>query len=322
MYEGWFKQKLRTSPTSFARIVKLVKDNWSLRHPPIHYNAAFSISDRVAVTLHYLSQSVAAHESAAIFGMGKSSVLRYIKQVMEILTHESVIRETVRLPRSSAEWDIIMDGFENICGFPNVCGCIDGTLIEILRPSDYEGWYCRKMYPAINMQAIVDHKKRIMSYSIRPGSFNDAMIFKFSIDGSRIKNWIPRQGHLIGDQGYKLSYYLLIPYPEDTRNPSERKYNYKLSATRMTVEQSFGILKNRFRILKEPLKQRDHSSISQIVESCIVLHNLLINYNDDTLIEDAGDVGDVSNEQEAAYNIGDRQGLLKRDMVKTYLSTV
>ena len=48
--------------------------------------------------------------------------------------------------------------FESMIGFPLTCGAIDESIIEIQRPCDFEGWYCRKGYPALNIQAVVDAK--------------------------------------------------------------------------------------------------------------------------------------------------------------------
>ena len=71
-------------------------------------------------------------------------------------------------------------GYENKSGFPNVYGAIDGSLIPVKRFADFMGWYCRKGFTAFNMQAMVDHKLRFRSYSIRSGSQNDKAVFNAS----------------------------------------------------------------------------------------------------------------------------------------------
>ncbi|KAE9023914.1 hypothetical protein PF011_g3750 [Phytophthora fragariae] len=74
----------------------------------------------------------------------------------------------------------VEQGFETIAGFSEVVGAIDGTLIKIPRPRDFEGWYCRKGFPAVNVQAIVDHKGAFRSLSIRAGSSNDQSLWNGS----------------------------------------------------------------------------------------------------------------------------------------------
>ncbi|ETL40179.1 hypothetical protein L916_08594 [Phytophthora nicotianae] len=59
-----------------------------------------------------------------------------------------------------------------------------------------------------------------------------------AIDGSLIR---------ISDAGYKIFRHLLTPFDEAAAAhcPKKKRYNYKLSQTRITVERAFGILKNR-----------------------------------------------------------------------------
>ncbi|KAJ1568687.1 putative nuclease harbi1 [Nowakowskiella sp. JEL0078] len=59
---------------------------------------------------------------------------------------------------NSKEWKYLSTNFENISRFPNACLAVDGTLIEIERPNDFEGWYCCKGYPAVNVQIVIIRK--------------------------------------------------------------------------------------------------------------------------------------------------------------------
>lgn len=47
---------------------------------------------------------------------------------------------------ANQQWDRIRTGFELRGGIPNAVGAIDGSLIEIERPNDFDGWYNRKGY--------------------------------------------------------------------------------------------------------------------------------------------------------------------------------
>jgi hypothetical protein len=61
-------------------------------------------------------------------------------------------RDAIHLPQTSQEWAEVATAFESQCGVPNVVGAIDGSLIRIKRFQDHEGWYCRKGFPAFNIQ--------------------------------------------------------------------------------------------------------------------------------------------------------------------------
>lgn len=66
------------------------------------------------------------------------------------------------------------------------------------------------------MQAIVDADKRFRNYSIRPGSFNDQMILNYSNFGRNVSDVLPLGKVLLGDSGYKLRSWMMVPY-DDTR---------------------------------------------------------------------------------------------------------
>lgn len=151
----------------------------------------------------------------------------------------------LRLPRGRDNWAPIAAKFEEVAGVPNVCGAIDGTLIEIERPHDHEGWYCRKGYPAINMQVVVDAEKRFMSYCIMPGSANDKMVLKESWFGRNINQLLPAGCHVLADSGYQLTNRVLTPFEITENMPyDEAYYNYAHSRTRICVEGSLGLLKS------------------------------------------------------------------------------
>ncbi|KAF4144888.1 DDE superfamily endonuclease [Phytophthora infestans] len=129
---------------------------------------------------------------------------------------------------------------------------MDGTLIAINRPRDFEGWCNRKGYPSVNVQAVCDHKKRFISFDIRPGSWSDAKIFQYSWFGSNIDRLLPRGHHVLADSGYGVSPAVMTPYSEKDEGgrltQTQTTFNFNLSSTRMAIEGAFGLLKERFRI--------------------------------------------------------------------------
>jgi len=203
----------------------------------------------VAVTLHYFAHSGNVAQSAKMFGMGKASAIRYIWQVIRVV-EKCIEPMFVKLPHCEEEWKDLCNGFQKICGFPSTCLAVDGSLFEIERPHDYEGWYCRKLYPALNVQLVVDYRGAVRSYNFRAGSANDKAVFNYSEFGRNIKTIIPNGMFVVADAGYKLSQQILIPYPiTDEMVPDESLFNYLHSRTRITVERAIGMIKTRFRIL-------------------------------------------------------------------------
>lgn len=61
-------------------------------------------------------------------------------------------------------------------------------------------------------------------------------------------------------------------YPGSGLTEEQVTYNYKLSRTRMTVENAFGRLKGRWRCLLKRLDSAT-SNVPNIIAACCVLHN-------------------------------------------------
>lgn len=63
---------------------------------------------------------------------------------------------------------------------------------------------------------------------------------------------------IVGDEAFPLEKYLMRPYPRSARRFSEVKiiFNYRLSRSKNTVENAFGILTNTWKIYHRPLKCR------------------------------------------------------------------
>lgn len=80
---------------------------------------------------------------------------------------------------------------------------------------------------------------------------------------------------LVGDEAFQLSDYLLRPYP-GRENLTQDKiiFNYRLSRARRTIENTFGVLVNIWKILRQPIIC-DVKKTMRIVQAIICLHNWL-----------------------------------------------
>jgi hypothetical protein len=89
---------------------------------------------------------------------------------------------------------------------------------------------------------------------------------------------------LLGDPAYKLTTWLMKPYPQ-TRllSESQKTFNHSLSSLRVVVEQAFGKLKGRWRCLLGCLNE-DTKQVPTTIMACCVLHNICTEMGDDTPI--------------------------------------
>ena len=128
-------------------------------------------------------------------------------------------------------------------------------------------------------------------------------------------------GVLVGNSGYPLRRYLLIPFL-DPATPAEECYNKAQILTRVKVECCFGILKNRFHNLMQPFRIFGPLCCSQVVTAMIVLHNIAIMNRDifeplpatEMLTVDGHDDTDETENDNIAGN------LTRQHYVETYFS--
>lgn len=80
---------------------------------------------------------------------------------------------------------------------------------------------------------------------------------------------------IVGDDAFALKPNVLKPYPDRGLTQDKRIFNYRLSRARRTVENGFGILSNRWRVLLSTISL-DVKKVETIVYVCVLLHNYLI----------------------------------------------
>ncbi|XP_033113465.1 protein ALP1-like [Anneissia japonica] len=207
--------------------------------------------------------------------------------------------------------------FELKYGFPMCGGAIDGCHIPIIAPRLYHtDYYNRKGWYSILLQGLVDHNYKFIDFDVgQPGKCHDAYVFEMSklyrklssgtfyppftktIEGKEVPIVI------LGDSAYALSTFLMKPYAEGLATAAQKRFNERLSRTRILVEHSFGRLKGRWRsIMKRNDSQADKIHI--VVASCIVLHNFCEVWNMDYEEYNNFDVEQPGNEYHPDEEIG------------------
>lgn len=93
---------------------------------------------------------------------------------------------------------------------------------------------------------------------------------------------------IVGDEAFPLKTNLMRPYPGKSIKKSrgndgevnhdmkkKRIFNYRLSRARRVVENSFGILTQKWRIFKVPINATV-TTVELIIKACVCLHNFLL----------------------------------------------
>ncbi|KAH6924284.1 hypothetical protein HPB50_014634 [Hyalomma asiaticum] len=137
------------------------------------------------------------------------------------------------------------------------------------------------------MQAICDSKGRFQDVFTGPTSkVHDARVLKLST----IQQDLPtlcqvNKYHILGDAAYPIREHLLTPFKNyGNMTHAKRKYNYCHASTRVVIENSFALLKHRFRQLRY-VELTTVDKATQIIIACCVLHNICLD-NGGTDVED------------------------------------
>lgn len=180
-----------------------------------------------------------------------------------------------------------VNGFNNLRGlnsFPGVIGCVDGTHIQIPGPIADDSYYTRKGIHAVQLQAVCNYKMEFIDiFCGWPGSAHDARVWSNSPLGMALEKGdliLPKNTYILGDSAYPLTSYLMVPFRDNGHLTNRQKrFNQKLSSTRVVIENALGRLKGMFRRLKY-LYVVNLKHIKDIIVTTCILHNLCIENGD------------------------------------------
>ena len=155
--------------------------------------------------------------------------------------------------------------FWSKAGFDNCVGCIDGMLLWMEKPFqkhckkvgvDSGKFYCgRKGKFGLNMQGVCDDRHHFTCISIQhPALEMDCLAFVTSSLFQKLSEGTGlTDGYcLYGDNAYVNEIYLAVPFPNTSSGPKDAYNNYQ-SQVQINIECAFGVLTNRWRLLKSTL---------------------------------------------------------------------
>ncbi|XP_011015239.1 PREDICTED: uncharacterized protein LOC105118883, partial [Populus euphratica] len=172
--------------------------------------------------------------------------------------------------------------------FKNCIGAIDGTHVRACIPSANQiPFIGRKGIPTQNIMAACSFDMQFMFvWAGWEGSAHDTRIFLEAIDNNNIKFPKPPEGkYYLVDAGYPNEYGYLGPYKGERyhfqefrrrRQPSGQKevFNRAHSSLRNVIERSFGVWKQRWKILQN-MPGYPYKTQVEIVVTSMALHNYI-----------------------------------------------
>ena len=250
-----------------------------------------------AATLRWLAGGAGYHNVADDFGIARSTVHKHVHRVIEALMPWA--RQQIQFPRGAELQQTIHD-FQQKCELPNVAGAIDGSFIEIRKPSGEfaDRYWCYKNKIAVLLLSVVDAVGRFTFIDAgRPSSVGDYRAFTntelcrllqegrlfppecdLTMTNSRTASTVTVHPYLLGDDAFALEAFMQKCYSGIVAaNSPEARYNRCVIEGRRVVEQAFGRLKGTWRILLTRSNLNDPNFVAEVITVCCALHNFCEN---------------------------------------------
>lgn len=164
---------------------------------------------------------------------------------------------------------------------------MDGKHIRIV-PPPHSGatYYNYKNFYSIVLMALVGPNYEFLYVDVgKNGRLSDGGVLEYTEFYQKLKSRqlnLPENNETIknfnfvflGDEAFGLDENFLKPYAQRELNKEKRIFNYRLSRARNVVENAFGIITSRFRILQTAINMKTENICYVILAIC-VLHNYL-----------------------------------------------
>ena len=226
------------------------------------------------------------------------------------------------LPEPTEEmWRYQAQGFDQKWNFPHCLGAIDGKHVRMYAPPNSGSlFYNYKGYFSTTLLAITGFDYRFIYVHVGSyGKAHDSGIFNTSEFCMRLSGndlHVPPPARLpndapdarlvphffLGDDAFKMTTSIVKGYPHPPADKKKAVFNYRVSRARRVVENSFGILTQRWRIYLRSMQVLPERA-DWIVKATVVLHNLLTSkcdritqdvHNERVEIEEANGMGNLA----------------------------
>lgn len=233
-------------------------------------------------------------EVAWNYRVGKSTSSVIIKETCEALWN--ILAPEYLTQPTEDKWIEISNEYYRRWNMPNCVGAVDGKHIVIQAPahSGSEFLNYKKTFSLVLM-AVCDSYYRFTLVDIgAAGGNHDSTVFKNSCFGQMLlsnslfisqERTLPKSNvkmpcFIVADAAFPLHKNIMRPYPGIQLSDKKNIFNYRLSRARRCIENTFGIMVSRWRILKRPLTTQRETS-EAIVQAVVVLHNFLQSSEED-----------------------------------------
>jgi hypothetical protein len=291
MNELEFEQQFRMPRERFNELQHLIKRDITRNKEMARRSSGSEVCSktRLAIVLRFLV--VGSYlDIAALYGISQSNFFNSKHGVLWT-TLEALDKH---LPvEFSLNDDELKKKFAKICGvrgqggnvMPGCVQAIDGWVMMTRCPTKKEvgthaikSYRNRKEYWALVIMGGCDANLKFGLFSaMSSGSTHDSIALEFTSFKQKVLDgkMLPPQYYTVGDEAFKCTDQLLVPWSGTGLGPWKDSFNYHLSSMRQCIERAFGVLTKRWGIFWRPLQCR-FDTWSTIAIVCAKLHNWCI----------------------------------------------
>ncbi|XP_039966253.1 protein ALP1-like [Bactrocera tryoni] len=247
---------------------------------------------RLAITLMFLAEGCNFRVISQAYNLGHTTIRKIIYETCDAIWEE--LHFDYLSPPNVSELKDIAEKFYAKTGMPNCMGAINAKHIHISRPKDGGSLYYnfRKSF-SVAIMAVCDADYVFRHVDVgAEGSRSDGILARSAFGRKLLDGTleVPRDTNLpgtstsfpyyyVGDSSYPLKPNLMRPFPGRNLPADKEKYNRAFSKAREHIENAYGILANRWRVLQTTIHASPNNT-EKIVLATILLHNFLMLQND------------------------------------------
>jgi Plant transposon protein len=295
LFERYFERVFRVSRSIAEQLIQVcgaTHSFFTLKTNKVTGEQCMHPEVKVLMALKVLAYGVSPSAFMDYFQMSDTTGRKCLKDFCSIIGNHPLLRQKYLREASKSDAMNVSAMHAEEFGVRGCIGCLDCMHVYWKNcPSSWKGQYEGKEgCPSIVLEAVADYSTWIWHTRFGfPGTHNDINIWDQSsllrmfLDGSfgdidfpfRIANKTFNKVWLMTDGIYpELSRFVkTISVPT---NPTHKMYSKWQEACRKSVERAFGILRRKFQILSRPMELLFEEDIRNVVNTCIILHNMMV----------------------------------------------
>lgn len=175
--------------------------------------------------------------------------------------------------------------------FPHCFGAIDGKHITMVAPQNCGSLYFNyKNTHSIVLMGVADANYKLIYVDVGcNGRISDGGVFSNcslhdALESKQLplpepeplpQRCLPVPYIMVADDAFAMTSYILKPYGYRNQPAPNRIFNYRLSRARRVIENVFGIMSSKFRVLRKPINLAP-DKVKDVTLAICTLHNFLM----------------------------------------------